>query len=158
MVEVLEADTDCFAQDYSLISDSRDPHDIKMIFWLSPPIVPDGPARAILDHYVIVGVVRGHLSPVETASFDAVDTLKATDGGGTPLRLLTGDDIPPTLNGAVTTMTSVFSQLLGPFGKGFHWFVFDAGSVHPCGDGGLSIPFADEVYTYQTPIPGCPAK
>jgi hypothetical protein len=146
------------AQDYSLLSDSRNNHDIKMIFWLSPPMVPDGPARAMLDRYVIVGVARGHISPVGSMSFDVTDTLQASDSGGTPLRLLTGDDIPPALNGALTTITSVFSQSLGPFGKGFHWFVFDAGAVRACGDGGLSIPFADEVYTYQTPIPGCPGK
>ena len=76
----------------------------------------DSPARTLLEHYVILGVARGHMSPAGTASFDTVDTLKASDSGGTPLRLLTGDDIPPTLNGTVSTLTSVFSKMLGPFG------------------------------------------
>jgi hypothetical protein len=144
------------AQDYSLLTDSRNNRDIKMIFWLSPPMLPEGQARLFLDGYVIVGVARGRVSPAGTISFDVIDALQAADGAGKPLRLLTGDDIPPAVNGTVSIMTSVFSQSLGAFGKGFHWFVFDAGAVHACGAGGLSIPFADEVYTYQTPIPGCP--
>jgi hypothetical protein len=98
------------------------------------------------------------MSPVGTMSFDTTDTLIASDSGGTPLRLLTGDDMPPLLIGMVSTLTNTFSRSFGAFGKGFHWFVFDAGSVHACADGGLSVPFADEVYTYRTPIPGCPAK
>ena len=31
----------------------------------------------------------------------------------------------------------------------------DGAAVHACAAGILSIPFANEVYTYQTPIPGC---
>lgn len=146
------------AQDYSIITDARDNHDIKMIFWLSSLMLPEGHARELFDHYVIVGVTRAHISPVGTMSFDIVDTLQASDGGGAPLRLLSGDNIPPLVNGMVSAMTSMLGQSLGPLGKGIHWFVFEAGSVHACVDGGLSIPFADEVYTYQTPIPGCPRK
>jgi hypothetical protein len=129
-----------------------------MIFWIAPPMLPEGQARLLLDNYIIVGVARGHIATTGTISFDTVDTLQASDSGGKPLRLLSGDDIPPAINGTVSTMTSVFSQSLGAFGRGFHWFVFDAGSVHACSSGGLSIPFADEVYVYQTPIPGCPGQ
>lgn len=126
-----------------------------MIFWLTPPMVPQGQARQLLDTYSVIGVAIGHFSPTGTISFDTVQTLQASGGDAKPLRLLSGDDIPPTVNGTVSTMTSVFSQSLGAFGKGFHWFVFDAGSVHACTDGVLSVPFAGEVYTFQTPIPGC---
>lgn len=41
-------------------------------------------------------------------------------------------------------------------GQGTHWFVFEANNVHSCGVGGLAVPYDGELYTYQTPIPGCP--
>jgi len=128
---------------------------MKMIFWLTPAMMPEGQGRQLLDTYVVVGVSRGHVTPAGTITFDPIDNLQASAGDSKPLRLLSGDDIPPAINGAVSTMTSMFSQSLGAFGRGFHWFVFEGGSVHACESGGLSIPFADEVYTYQTPIPGC---
>jgi hypothetical protein len=66
-----------------------------------------------------------------------------------------GDAIPPAVVGTVTMLESMFGRSFGQFGKGFHWFVFDAGTVNACKNGGLSVPFADEIYTYQTPFPGC---
>jgi len=143
------------ARDYSLITDTRNNQDIKMIFWITPPMIPAGPGRQIFDTYVIVGVVRARIAPAGTMSFDPPDTLQASGEASQPLRLLSGDDIPPTVAGMVATMTSMFSQSLGPLGKGIHWFVFDGAAVHACAAGILSIPFANEVYTYQTPIPGC---
>src|SRR5208282_6679010 len=69
-----------------------------------------------------------------------------------PLKLLNDDDIAPAVKGAVTTMEAAFRQSMGALGQGFHWFVFAGGTVNACKDGGLSIPFAGETYTYKTPI------
>jgi hypothetical protein len=143
------------ARDYTIISDTRKPGDIRMIFWLAPPLLPNNKIEQLLASYVIIGVVRARTLPGGTFSFDAIDSLQVKDRDAKPLRLLAGDDIPPVVNGTVTTLEGVFGQSFGAFGKGFHWFVFAAGSVDACKDGGLAIPLVDEVYTYETPIPGC---
>jgi hypothetical protein len=52
-------------------------------------------------------------------------------------------------------MEAMFRQSLGTFGQGMKVFVFDAAGVTSCKPGGLTVPFADETYTWQTPIPGC---
>lgn len=145
------------ARDYAIISDTRKPGDLRMIFWMAPPLLPNGKMQQLLEDYVIIGVVHARGSAGGTFTFDTIDTLQPTDGDAKPLRLLSGDEIPPVVNATVTMMESVFGQSFGAFGKGFHWFVFAAGGLHACKAGGLSIPFVDEVYTYQTPIPGCGA-
>jgi hypothetical protein len=145
------------AQNYSVITDSRNPHDIRMVMWMSSPLVSPGAARDLLDSYVVVGVVRAHMLPGGTMSFDPITTLQALDGNGVALHLLKDDQMPPVLNGTIATLAAVFSRSFGAFGQGFHWFVFDTGGVGACKQGGLAIPFAGEVYTYRTPIPGCPS-
>ena len=51
----------------------------------------------------------------------------------------------------------MFRQSLGAVGAGFRWFVFDGASVKSCTPGsGFSVQLANETYTYDTPIPGCP--
>ena len=47
-------------------------------------------------------------------------------------------------------------QAAGAMGQGMAFFAYENGGVHACQKGGLSIPFNDEVYTYDTPVPGCP--
>jgi hypothetical protein len=148
-------DPAALARDYSIINDTRPNHDMRMVFWLTPPVMNNPSAKEILDKYVILGVASGHVSSTATMSFDPVESLHPTSGDGKPLKFLTADDIPPTVNGMVATMTSALSQSLGFFGKGFHWFVFEGGSVHACQPGGLMVPLAGVIYTYKTPIPGC---
>jgi len=144
------------ASDYATIIDGRDPRDVRVIFWLAPPIVDPGPGADLLDKYVIIGVGSGHFSAEGSVTFDPIYSLRVKDSDAKPLQRLTGEQIPPVVAGAVATMESVFSQSLGAFGKGMHWFVFAGGTVHACGSGGISIPFAGETYTYDTPFPGCP--
>jgi hypothetical protein len=143
------------AREYAMITDARKAGDMRMIFWLAPPMMPDPRAQQLLASYVVIGVSHAHGTPAGVMSFDDIDTLQAKDASGQPLKLLTGDQIPPVVAGTVTMLESLSSRSFGPFGKGFHWFVFDAGAVNACKAGGLSVPFADEIYTYQTPIPGC---
>ena len=140
-----------------MVSDTRNARDMRMIYWAAAPMVRDVAMRQLLDKYLVIGVGRGHGSPAGTISFDNIETLQVLDAEAKPLRRLSTDEIPPAVNGAVMVLISSFSQSLGAFGKGFRWFVFDTGSVHACNAGKVSVPFADEVYTYETPIPGCPA-
>jgi hypothetical protein len=120
-------------------------------------MVSDSPeAQQVLDKYVVVGVVHANAGVNGRVSFDPIDTLQARDGNGSPLTLLIGDNVPPTVAGLLSGVEATVRQALGAMGQGMHWFVFDGGAVHSCVTGGLSIPVAGETYTYETPIPGCP--
>ncbi len=148
-------DAQALARDYAIITDGRNSRDINVIFWLNSAMVPPGAARQILETYVIVGVAHTHMDVGGAMSHETTDTLDVADGSGAKLRLLRNDDMPPTVKGIVTTVTGMFGQSLGAFGKGMQWFVFESGSVRTCEKGGLAVSFANEVYTYETPIPGC---
>jgi hypothetical protein len=112
-------------------------------------------SQQVFDKYIVIGVARERLSIGSSPSFDEIDTLEAKDNHGKPLQLLGKNDMPPAVIGALATMEAVLARSLGPMGKGTHWFVFDGGTVHACGKGGMSISFAGEIYTYETPVPGC---
>ena len=145
------------AQDYSQIVHSKSNGDIVLLWWLVPQIVPTVPqAQDVLDKYVIIGIVEGHVSPVGSVSFIPIDTLTANDSSGKPLRHLTPNDVPPALTGLLAGLQAALAQSIGAMGQGMHWFVFDGGGIHACGSGGLAIPYQGETYTYETPIPGCP--
>jgi hypothetical protein len=148
------------AQEYSLINDNRGKGDIVIVIWLSPPMIPDGPlaprARETLDDHIIIGVVHAHASKEAVFTFDAAVAPEVSDGNGKTLKTMTTDEMPPTIVGTLTTVQTIFARALGPLGQGTHWFAFEHGSVHACGKGGMSVRFAGETYTYETPIPGCP--
>jgi hypothetical protein len=148
------------AQDYSSIVDNRGKGEIVSLKWFVPPVAPDSQnaqnLQALLDKYVVIGAVHAHTQPGGIMTFDAIDTLPVNDGGGTPLKALTGDDIPPTLAGYIVTLQGSLRQSMGATGLGIHVFAYDGGNVHACQKGGMSISFAGEVYTYDTPVPGCP--
>ncbi|HML11409.1 MAG TPA: hypothetical protein VK432_11165 [Stellaceae bacterium] len=145
------------AQDYTQIIDNRSGKELVLVWWLVPQLIPNSSAAAeLLDKYVVVGIIHGHVDVGGTLSFDKIDSLQAMDGNSTPLKALIGDNIPPAVQGALTAVEGVLRQALGPTGQGIAWFVFEGGAVHACQKGGLSIPFEGETYTYETPIPGCP--
>jgi hypothetical protein len=144
------------AMDYSQIIDNRSANELVLLWWLTPEVMKDTPAvQNMLEKYVVIGVVHAHIGAGGTFTFDKVDALQAMDGNGTALTPLTGDNIPPAVTGALAALEGMLRQALGATGQGMAWFVFDAGSVRSCEKGGLSVPFAGETYTYQTPIPGC---
>lgn len=150
-------DAAALAQDYSTISDFRNPQDGRLLFWMNSAQTraQDGLTRTILDNYIILGVARIRISPLGAITFDPIDTITPTYGDSRPLRVLPLEELPPVPKGVITIMTETMRQTLGPMGKGIHWFIFEAGSVRACGTGILTIPFADETYTYETPFPGC---
>lgn len=148
------------AQDYAVINDNRSGGEVVMVLWMVPPLVPNTPstqrARDMLEKYVVLGVAHAHIAKDATMTFDSVTALQARDGNGQPLTSLNENTMPPTVVGALATMKSAFGRSLGALGTGMQWFVFDGGAVHACTKGRMSVPFAGETYTYDTPIPGCP--
>jgi hypothetical protein len=147
------------AQDYAQIVDGRGQGEIVVLFWIVPQIVAESPAaQAFLDKYIVIGVVHARPGPAGSMLFDAIDALQAKDASGKPLTLLEGGKLPSDASTFVTAMGGTMKQSLGAMGQGMRIFVYDNGGVHACAKGGISIPYAGEVYTYDTPIPGCPAN
>jgi len=145
--------------DYAQILDQRGTHDSIVIWWLVPPFMERASVEAqeLLDEYVVIGIVHAHTLVGGTVSFDPIEGVEASDGAGTPLVRLTGDEIPPLAQGTLATLQAVLPKAFGPIGQGFRWFVFAGGAVHAC-EAGLSVAYDGETYTYETPIPGCPTK
>ena len=147
------------AQDYAQILDVRAQGEVVMLLWFVPQLAPETPAAgALLDKYFILGVVHARPGPGGSMLFDAIDPLQIKDANGKPLTLLEGDKLPSDASQLVTAMGGTMKQALGAMGQGMRIFVYDNGGVHACAKGGITIPYAGEVYTYDTPFPGCPAK
>ena len=148
------------ALDYAQILDQRGTRDSIVIWWLVPPMMERASVEAqeLLDKYVVLGIVHAHMLVGGIMSFDPVEAIEASDSAGTPLPRLTGDEIPPLAQGTLATLQAILQKAIGPMGQGFRWFVFEGGAVHACETGGLALAYDGETYTYETPIPGCPAK
>jgi hypothetical protein len=156
MARVWKPTPSALATDYSQIVDHRSNHEVVLVWWVVPGMAALPPqAKELLDKFVILGIVHMKVSTDGTASFSTIDTLKAADENGKQLILLQGDKVPPTVVGLLGALEAALGRALGQMGQGIHWFVFDAGDVHSCANGGLSVPFAGETYTFKTPIPGC---
>jgi hypothetical protein len=157
-----KATPDAIAREYATINDARPGGELVLLMWFVPAMVrPDvsGAANlaAMLQKYIVVMVVHGHLDKASgTFSFEDIDTLEARDRAGRPLNLLARSDMPPAPTAMLAAVEAMFRQSLGAMGKGAKMFVFDAADVDSCKTGGMSIPFAGETYTWDTPIPGCP--
>jgi hypothetical protein len=147
------------AQDYALIADNRGAGESVLMLWVAPPMLAKGPAnqaaQELLDKYVVLGVVHQHTVSDGTISFDSIPALAVKDSAGNALKLLDGKAMPPAVVGVMASIQATFTHSLGALGQGVHWFVFNGDTVHACSKGRLSIPYDGEVYTYDTPIPGC---
>jgi hypothetical protein len=156
------ATPDAIARDYATINDTRAGGEVVVLMWFVPTMVrPDASGApnliAMLQKYVVVMAVHGRLDKAAgTLSFDDIDTLEARDQAGKPLNLLVRSVMPPAPTAVLAAIETMFRQSLGAMGKGAKMFVFDAADVDSCKKGGMSIPFAGETYTWDTPIPGCP--
>ena len=159
-----KATPDAIARDYATINDARAGGELVLLMWFVPGMVRSdmsGAASlaATLQKYVVVMVVHGRLDKTSgTFSFDDIDTLEARNQTGKPLKLLARSDMPPAPTAVLTAVEAMFRQSLGAMGKGAKMFVFDAADVDSCKKGGMSIPFAGETYTWDTPFPSCPQQ
>jgi len=145
------------AGEYAQINHAKSPTDFVNIRWWAPPTVQQGTAlAALLEKYIVVSVIHFHVNqPGATMSFDGIDTLEARDDADKPLVLIPRNQLPPAAVGVLAGFEAAFRQSLGRLGDGTKFFVFDAGTVRACEKGGISIPFAGETYTWETPLPGC---
>ena len=143
------------ALDYLTISHYK-AGEIIILIWLGAPMMTNDAARQLFEKNIVIGAAHAHIGTDGTVSFDAIDNLQALDATKRPLAPVTPDSLTPVMAGAMTTTQTIYRQTLGAMGQGIHWFVFDAGTVHACGKGMLSIPYEGEIYTYETPVPGCP--
>jgi hypothetical protein len=147
------------ALDYSEIVDNRGGGEIVISWWFAPPAVGQYPAaKDMLDRYVVVGLAHSHMSPGGEMVFETDAVATAKDGSGNTLNQIPTDKLPPMVSGSLMTMEGMLKQSIGAMGNGIHWMVFDNGALHACSKSGLSIQYAGETYTYETPIPGCPAN
>jgi hypothetical protein len=147
------------AQDYAVIIDSRDKGEIVGIVWFSPQFgESEQDIAKALDQYILIAVVHARLQVSGNVEFDDTAALELKDADGKPLKLLEGDNVPPSMAGATASLGGMFRQALGPMGQGMHFFVYENGGVHSCKKGRLTVVYAGENYTYDTPFPGCPAE
>lgn len=145
------------ALDYSEIIDTKPGGMMRVLVWLTPPMVPaaNAQARKLFDQYVIIGAVDTMMQPNGIAEFPPVGSMQAWGANQEQLLLLHGDDLPPTMQGAMVAVRAALSRSLGAMGQHTQWFTFDAGSVRACEPGQLSVLIDGDTYTYDTPIPGC---
>jgi hypothetical protein len=144
------------AGEYAAIAHTKSNTDFVNIRWWAAPTVMPGTLAGILEKYIVVSVVHFHINPVGgTLSFDNVETLEARDAADKPLTLIQRDALPPAAIGILSGFEASFRQSLGRLGDGTKFFTFDAGTVRACEKGGISVPFAGETYTWETPFPGC---
>jgi hypothetical protein len=143
------------AGDYAQITHNKSSTDIVQIRWWAPPTVMPGTLAGILEKYIVVSVVHFHVNQGGTMSFDKIGTLEARDGDDKPLTLVARDKLFPAAIGALSSFEAAFRQSIGRLGDATEFFTFDAGTVRACEKGGISIPFAGETYTWETPFPGC---
>lgn len=110
-----------------------------------------------LDKYVVLAAVDMHVNPGGQASF-SMNPMQLQDAAGNQLKLVADADMPPVLTGTLASLRAMMAQLLGSMGKGMQVFAYESGSVRACEKGSLSVIYDGETYTYDTPIPGCPAN
>jgi hypothetical protein len=147
------------ASDYASINHNRGNGEFVTIgWWAAPTARPGTQIRSVLERYVLISVTHSHLNvrePADGLRFDNIDRLEVRDESGNALSPLEQDTLPPADIGLLSTFEAGYRNGLGPRGKGTKFFVFDAGPVRACEKGGISVPYAGETYTWETPFPGC---
>jgi hypothetical protein len=153
-------DAKAAALDYTQILHSKGGgSEIVFLWWVVPETFPASPnSQPVLDalsRYVILGIAHGHSNPGAPMSFDNIADLRIADSTSRSISALGTNLIPPEAAQALGSVRTLAQQSLGPIGQGMRWFVFDGSTIHSCAAGKMSVPFAGETYTYDTPIPGC---
>jgi hypothetical protein len=156
-----KATPEAIAQDYATINDSRPSGELLVLMWFVPQMFPPNSpgaeaATTMLRKYVMVMAVHGSLDrPTGKFTFEDINALQASDQNARALIPLAKSDLPPVTVGMLTALESLFRQSAGAMGNGMKLFVFDGAGIDSCSKGRLSIPLADETYTWDTPFPGC---
>lgn len=148
------------AQEYSQIIDQRSNREIVIVWWVAPEVLEDDSpgteqARSILQQYMLVGVAHVRISALGQFKYQEPTGLLVQLPNARARRPLDKTTLPPAVAGVVSVMGATFSQAMGQFGRGVHWYVFDGKGIESCRKGAFRIAYAGEQYGYVTPIPGC---
>ncbi len=141
------------ASDYTQIFHSRGDARVS-IQWI-PGAVGTGVLRQLLDEYVVISITH-IMHPGGSPEWLDVDGVQVTDASGQPLKEIAPDAIDPFLVRFISAIQGTLRQ--GTQGRGkMKFLVFEPGPVQACAKGGLVVIYEGEHYTFDTPIPGCPA-
>src|SRR5438874_10345454 len=144
------------AGDYAQINHAKSSTEFVNIRWWAPPTVMSGtPFARVLEKYILISVVHFHTGQGGAISVDDIDALEAQADDNTPLTLVPRTELLPSEVGVLSAIEASFRQSAGRIGDGTRFFFFDAGAVSAREKGGLSVPFGGQVYTWETPFPGC---
>ena len=143
------------AQDYVAISHNKGSDGRVLLNWMASTTTTTPTMKDVLDKYVVINLIHTTASvggaPPEWIEPEGI---QVTDGSGTPLKEVSGGDIPPSLVGLIAASQAGLAQVTQGKGK-IHWMVFQAGAINACTNGRLSVTYAGETYTFDTPLPGC---
>jgi hypothetical protein len=146
-------------RDYATIVDVRPDGEMIVLLWFVPQLVPSNPgAQAVssmAQKYVLLEAVHRRLDATGKPSFEELNALNARDQDGVALKLVERDSLPPTYVAMIAAMEATFRQSNG---AGAKLFAFDAAGMDACQKGRLSVSLANEIYTWDTPFPGCQPK
>jgi hypothetical protein len=147
------------AQDYVVIVDNRVDKDLVEVIWLAWPMMETvSPAiRDALDRYIILGLSHGQVDAGGKMDFSKEEGATATSASDTVLKEIPPDHYPPVAAAVVAGMGSFMRQSMGAMGEGIKYMVLESNDVRACEKGRLSVRYSGETYTYDTPLPGCPA-
>jgi hypothetical protein len=143
--------------DYLQIIHQKTNNQMVLLWWVASPMMGDRQTADVLDKYVVLAIVDAHIDPTGTTTY-AVGDLTPQDGSGKPLKRIGEADMPPALTATISGLRAMMQQMLGQMGKGMQLIAYEAGDVRPCTKGALSVLYGGETYTYDTPVPGCPAN
>jgi hypothetical protein len=146
-------DTRGAAAEYTQIIHAKPNGEFVFLWWAVPEAFPNDAntqvLKDVLSRYVFVGIAHGRNNGTGL-SFDNIPDLRIADAMGRQMSPIPANSAPE-----VTQTLNALQALQSPMRQGMHWFVFEGSSTHSCTPGKLSVPFAGETYTFDTPIPGC---
>ncbi len=152
-------DARSIAGDYTLILHPKGTMQFVAVWWAVPEAFAGTPLaqsmQDALSRYVVIGIADGRPGSGGQMSFTPIPDLKIADATGRQLSPLAANATPPGVTQAIATLQGLARQSLGPLERGIRWLVFDGSTIHSCQPGKLSVPYGGEIYTYDTPIPGC---
>ena len=155
-------DDAALAKDYSFIDDRRGDGQHVLVVWLNS-MLPANEAttqtvRSVLDKYVVIGLSDGRPSSDGRVQYEQISVPALTDGKKSALQRVEPGAIPATDAAALSQAEEMFGHSFGLTNQNVRWFVYNAGPLSACGTGTLLVPYQDETYRYDLPIPGCAGR
>lgn len=142
------------AQDYTVIIHNKSPDGVVVVQWMAPTTITAPIMQEILDKYVVLNVSRTLPTPAGIMAWQDVVGVEAHDASGAALKAVPDEALPPSLVGFTAQINAANRQSSQGASKA-KLLVFEAGNVNACTKGGLQISYEGELYTFDTPMPGC---